>query len=252
VRSSIAIAALVAAGVLPVSASLAGEPKGVDTHSDFGVTLAGPGETSVGGRAAYEMVITNAGPDRSEPKLRFTHGRGATAQDFDRGDPIRTYSQTASKGECNTDTHGVVCRPGAVDPGQTVEVEVVVKVLETDMPKLHVQATVAPELVPEFDANPANDHAETATAVRAPITVDGVPDGCARQPFKVAVKTDVPKAKKTKVLVDNKVLDTTASSKLTVTVKPKDLERGSHKLAVVVQGGGGPPLATLKETFKTC
>src|SRR4051794_38548136 len=97
-RSAIVMAALVAAGVIPASVSLAGARRAADPHSDFGVTLAGPVETSVGGRATYEMQISNAGPDRSEAKLRFTHGQGATASDFDNGQAVRTYSQTASKG----------------------------------------------------------------------------------------------------------------------------------------------------------
>ncbi len=251
-RSAIAMAVFVAAGVFPATVSLAGVPKGVDTHSDFGVTLAGPDEASVGGRATYRMQISNAGPDRSEAKLRFTHGHGATASGFDDGEPVRTYSQTASKGTCNTDLHGVICRPGAIDPGETVDVEVVMKVFDSDIPRLEVQAIAVPELVQQFDTNPANDQAETSTKVRAPITLDGVPEGCAKHPFKVTVKTDVPKAKKTKLLVDGKVIDTTAASKLTATVKPNDLDDGPHKLSVVVQGGAHGALAKMSRRFKTC
>lgn len=250
-RSAIAMTALVATGVFPASASLAREVKGADPHSDFAVTLEGPKESSVGGRATYEMEITNGGPDKSEVKLRFTHGHGLTARDFDNSEPVRTYSQTASKGSCNVDPHGVVCRPGAIAVGETVKVEVVMKVFDSDIPKLAVQALVVPELVPQADTNDANDRAETSTKVRAPITVDGVPEGCAKHPFKVTVKTDVPKAKRTKLLIDHKVLETTASANLTTTVKPHDLDKGSHRLSVVVQGGGGS-LAVLSRKFKTC
>src|SRR5687767_11089307 len=129
-RSAIAMTALVATGVFPASASLARDLKGADPHSDFGVTLKGPAETSVGGRATYEMQISNGGPDKSEVKLRFTHGHGLTARDFDNSEPVRTRSQTASKGSCNVDAHGVICRPGAIAVGETVEVEVVMKVFE--------------------------------------------------------------------------------------------------------------------------
>jgi Domain of unknown function DUF11 len=252
VRSAVVVAgAVLVAGVLAASASVAAE-KGVETHSDFGVTMTGPDDTSVGGRATYEMEITNAGPDSSEVKLRFNRGKGASAADFDDGESVRTVSQTASKGKCDTDADGVICRPGSIDPGETVEVEVVLKVFDDYMPKLRVQATVAPELVPLFDTNHDNDHAEVSTKVRAPITVDGLPDGCANRPFKVAVKTDVPKGKKTKVLIDGKVLDTSSAESWKVTVKPDDLARGSHTLSVVVQGGTGGALASLEEKFKTC
>jgi Domain of unknown function DUF11 len=245
------VGAVLAAGLIPSSISLA-DDKGVEHQSDFGVTLTGPDEASVGGRATYEMVISNAGPDVTPVKLRFNKGKNASAADFDEGESIRTVSQTASKGKCGVDAHGVICRPRSIAPGETVDVEVVMKVFASDSPTLQVQATVAPELVPEFDANPDNDHAVTTTKVRDPITVEGLPDNCATRPFKLKVQTDVPKAKKTKVIVDGKVLDTTSKSKLTVTVKPDDLDKGSHKLSVVVQGGGGPALASLNRKFKTC
>jgi hypothetical protein len=252
-RSAIAFAGLVlAAAVLPASAAPTGAQRGVDTHSDFGVTLVGPDSTSVGGRATYEMQISNAGPDPSKVKLRFNRGRGASAADFDGGKSVRTVSQTASKGECKPDSRGVICRPGEIAPGETVDVEVVMKVLDSYLPKLAVQATVSPEVFTEFDTNQDNDHVEVATPVREPISVEGVPDNCATRPFKLVVKTDVPTAKRTKVIVDGKVLDTSAGPKLTVTVKPVDLDKGSHRLSIVVQGGGGPPLATLERRFKTC
>ncbi len=62
----------------------------------------------------------------------------------------------------------------------------------------------------------------------------------------------MPKAKKTKALVDGKVLDTSSKSNLSVTVKPSELDKGSHKLSVVVQGGSGGALASLDRKFKTC
>lgn len=251
-RLAVATAVVIlAAGVYPAAASIAPDPKGVEHHSDFGVTLSGPEEASVEGRATYKMEITNAGPDATEVKLRFNRGKNATAADFDDGDSVRTVSQTASQGDCVTDSHGVVCKPGTVAVGETVDVEVVMKIFDDYAPKLTVQATVAPELVPAFDTNHDNDHRTATTKVREPITVDGLPDSCAKQPFKVKIATDVPKAKRTKVLVDGKVLDTTSKPNLSVTVKPKDLDKGSHKLGVVVQGGGGA-LASLSRKFKTC
>ena len=252
VRLAVLVAgAVLAAGVVSASASPAVD-KGVEKSSDFGVTLTGADDASIGGRATYEMEISNAGPDASEVKLRFNRGTGATARDFDEGESVRTVSQKASKGDCVTDSHGVVCRPGSIDPGETVSVEVVLKIFDDYAPKLQVQATVAPELVPAYDTNHDNDHAELTTKVREPITVDGLPDNCATRPFKLTVQTDVPKAKKTKVLVDGKVLDTSAADKWKVTVKPDELDKGSHKLLVVVQGGSGGSLAKLDQKFKTC
>ena len=253
-RSAMAVSAavVVSAWVFPALASPAPDRRGVEKQSDFGVTLTGADDASIGGRATYEMQISNAGPDASEVKLRFNRGKGATARDFDDGESVRTVSQRASKGDCVTDSHGVICKPGSIEPGETVEVEVVLKIFDDYAPKLAVQATVAPELVPAFDTNHDNDHAELATKVREPITVAGIPESCATRPFKLSVQTDVPKAKRTKVLVDGKVLDTSSSEKWKVTVKPDDLDRGSHKLSVVVQGGSGGALATLDRKFKTC
>jgi hypothetical protein len=218
--------------------------------ADFAVTVDGPRETSVGGRATYEIEITNNGPDREPAKMRFTKGRGATS--VDEGTSIRTISRDATQGECGVDTLGVICRPGPIGAGEKVRVTVEMRVFADDLPKLAVQATVAPELDPQVDGNNANDHAEVSTPVREPITVDGLPDSCAKSPFTLRVQTVVPKAKKTKVIVDGKVIETSSKSKLTARVEPKDLDEGKHKLSIVVQGGSGPPLATLKRKFKTC
>jgi hypothetical protein len=251
-RSAVAlVGAVLAAWAIPSSVSVAGE-KGVEHHSDFGVTLSGPKEASVEGQATYAMQITNAGPDATEPKLRFNRGKNATAADFDEGKSVRTISQTASQGDCTTDSAGVICKPGTLAVGETVDIEVVMKIFDDFEPKLTVQATVAPELVPAFDTNHANDHATKSTTVRPPISVDGVPDNCATSPFKLKIQTDVPKGKKTKALVDGKVLDTSTKDKWSLTVKPADLGTGSHKLSVVVQGGSGGALAKLDQKFKTC
>ena len=245
------VGAVLAAGAIPSSVSLA-DGKGVEQHSDFGVTLSGPKESSVEGRATYRMQVTNAGPQATEANVRFNRGKHASAADFDEGESVRTVSQTSTQGECTTDSHGVVCRLGAVDVGETVDVEVVMKIFADYAPRLTVQATVVPVDSPAFDTNDANDHATTTTRIREPIAVDGLPDGCAKQPFKLKIATDVPKAKKTKVMVDNKVLDTTAKPNLSVTVKPDELDKGSHKLSIVVQGGSGGALASLTRKFKTC
>lgn len=245
------VGAVLAAWAIPSSISLA-DGKGVEHHSDFGVTLSGPKEASVEGRATYEMQITNAGPDATEPKLRFNRGKNATAADFDDGESVRTVSQRASQGDCTTDSAGVICKPGTLAVGETVDVEVVIKIFDDYEPKLTVQATVAPELVPAFDTNRDNDHATRSTEVRPPISVDGVPDNCARAPFKLKIQTDVPKGKTTKVIVDGKVLGISARDSWTVTVTPGDLDKGSHKLSVVVQGGSGGALAKLDRRFKTC
>jgi hypothetical protein len=250
-RSALVLAVL-ATAVLPAAASHAAGSKGVEHHSDFGVTMSGPKEASVEGRATYDMKVTNTGPDATEVKLRFSRGKNASAADFDDGDSVRVVSQTASQGECDSDAQGVICRLGTLAVGDTADVEVVIKVVDDYLPKLTVQATVAPELVPAFDTDHDNDHATATTTVREPITIDGLPASCAKQPFKVKVKTDVPKAKKTKLTVDGKVLESTSKPSLSATVKPAELDKGTHKLAVVVQGGSGGPLASLTEKFKTC
>jgi hypothetical protein len=240
---------LVAVGVPAAMASPRADP--VPPQVDFGVTLDGPSETSVGGRATYEMEVTNAGPDKEDVKLRFTRGHGASS--FDEGAPVRTISQTANRGDCATDPLGVICRLGQLAPGDTAKAEVVLKVFAEDLPKLAMQATVAPELDNVVDGVPANNHAEVSAKVREPVSIDGLPENCATRPFKLSVAIDVPKARKTNVIIDGKVRAHSSHPKLTTTVKPADLDNGSHKLSVVVFGAGGPPsLASLSRKFKTC
>ena len=66
-RAGIAIAfALGAIAVAPSVAHGQGEPP------DFGVTLDGPAASSVGGKASYEVVVTNAGPGTEAAKVRLT------------------------------------------------------------------------------------------------------------------------------------------------------------------------------------
>ena len=123
-----------------------------------------------------------AGPDKSPAKLRFTRGHGAT--DVDDGERGEDRLADGIAGQLRHGPHGVICRPGAIAAGETVKVEVVMKVFDADLPKLAVQATVAPELVPGVDTNSANDHAETSTPVREPIAARRA----ARQLRQVAVQ----------------------------------------------------------------
>jgi hypothetical protein len=245
VRTPISIAlALIAIAVVPGAASAAGDP------ADFGVTLDGPSSSSVGGKASYTVVVDNAGPGTEAAKVRLTRGRGAT--NVEDGEPLRTTSSTTTQGSCFPDTKGVICRLGEIAPGARVTIKVGVKIFDTDIPKLAMQATVQPDLETTIDPNPANDHVELATEVRAPITVDGLPEGCANKPFSVKVAVDVPKGDDTKVIVDGKTLDTSSKPKFSAKINTKDLDKGNHSLSIVVQAKNGPPLATLKRKFKTC
>jgi hypothetical protein len=230
--------------IAPGAALGAGDP------ADFGITLDGPSASSVGGRAVYEIAIGNAGPGTEAAKLRLTRGHGAT--NVEDGEPLRTFSQSTSQGSCFTDKLGVICRVGEVAPGDTVRIEVTVKVLNSDIPKLPVQVTVQPDLETTVDPNPANDHLELVTEVRAPITVDGLPDNCAKTPFTLSVVIDVPKAKQTKAIVDGKAIESSGKAKFSVKIDPRDLDHGNHSLSIVVQPAKGPPVATLKRKFKTC
>lgn len=236
--------ALAAVALAPGAASAAGDP------ADFGVTLDGPASSSVGGKASYTVVVDNAGPGTEAAKVRLTRGRGAT--NVEDGEPLRTSSSTTSQGTCFPDTKGVICRLGEIAPGAKVTIKVGVKIFDSDIPKLAMQATVQPDLDTTIDPNPANGHAELTTEVRAPVTVDGLPEGCANKPFSLKVAVDVPKGDNTKVIVDGKTLDTSPKSKFSTKINPKDLDKGNHSLSIVVQAKSGPPLATLKRKFKTC
>jgi hypothetical protein len=236
--------AIGAIAIAPGAASAAGDP------ADFSLTLDGPQSSSVGGKATYEVVISNAGPGTEAAKMRLTRGKGANT--VDEGEPLRTQSQTTTQGTCFTDKKGVICRVGEIKPGDTVKVQVGVKVFDADIPTLPIQATVQPDLATTIDPNPANDHEELVTEVRAPITVDGLPETCAKQPFTVKVAVDVPKADNTKAIVDGKTLDTSKKDSFSFRVDPKKLDKGKHSLNIVVQANRGGPLATLTRKFKTC
>lgn len=244
-RAATAIAAALGAVALAPGAALAaGDP------ADFGVTLDGPSSSSVGGKATYEMVVSNAGPGKEAAKVRLTRGRGAT--NVEQGEALRTTSSTTTQGTCFSDPKGVICRLGEVAPGDEVKIRVGVKVFDSDIPSLPIQATVQPDLETTIDPNGANDHAELVTSVRAPITVDGLPDGCANKPFPVKVAVDVPKADETKAIVDGRAVETSSKSKFSFKINTRDLDKGNHSLSIVVQAKKGGPLATLKRKFKTC
>jgi hypothetical protein len=236
--------ATVAIAIAPGAASAAGDP------ADFSLTLDGPQSSSVGGTANYAVVITNDGPGTEAAKMRLTRGKGAT--NVEQGEPLRTTSSTTSQGTCFPDKKGVICRVGEIKPGDTVRINIGLKVFDSDIPKLPIQATVQPDLDTTIDPNSANNHSELVTEVRAPITVDGIPDSCAKSSFTVKVAVDVPKADNTKAIVDGKTLATSKKSSFSFRVDPKKLDKGNHSLNVVVQAKKGGPLASLKRKFKTC
>jgi hypothetical protein len=245
IRIGISLAlATVAVAIAPGAASAAGDP------ADFGLTLNGPRSSSVGGNANYTVVITNDGPGTEAAKMRLTRGKGATT--VDQGEALRTTSSTSTQGTCFPDKKGVICRVGDIKPGDTVRIQIGLKVFDTDIPTLPIQATVQPDLDTTVDPNPDNNHAELVTEVRAPIAVDGVPDSCAKSSFKVKVVVDVPKASSTKAIVDGKTLATSKKDSFSFKVNPKKLDKGKHSLNIVVQANKGGPVATLKRKFKTC
>jgi hypothetical protein len=230
--------------LMPTVARAAGDP------ADFGVTLDGPASSSVGGVANYEVIISNAGPGTEAAKVRLTRGRGAT--NVEQGEPLRTQSQDTTQGTCFADKKGVICRLGEIKPGETVKINVGLKIFDSDIPSLPIQTTVQPDLDTTIDPNGDNDHVELVTSVRAPITVDGLPDGCASKPFRVKIAVDVPKADETKAIIDGKTVDTSKKSSFSFKVNTKDLDKGNHSLSIVVGAKKGGPLATLKRKFKTC
>ena len=240
---AIAIAALVAlAGqVTPAAASSA----------DFALAVDGPAETRVGARASYEITVTNSGPEVAEPKLRFTRGHGAT--DTDQGSSLHTVSEEASQGECTNDTKGVICRLGAVPVGASAKVTVIHEVLDSERPKLSLQATVGPEH-PDTDSDPnhVNDHVDVDTPIADPIKIEGLPRGCLSNKVTLKITVQVVNASRTKAIIDGKVIESTTGSKLKLKLKPEELSRGSHKLTVVAQAGNGPALAELNRKFKRC
>jgi hypothetical protein len=244
-RAGISLAlALAAIAIAPGAASAAGEP------ADFGLTLDGPASSSVGGKAIYTVVLTNAGPGTEAAKMRLTRGHGAT--DVEQGDPLRTTSSTSTQGTCFPDKKGVICRVGEIKPGDTVKIVVGVKVFDADIPKLAIQATVQPDLATTTDPGADNNHAEVVTSVRAPIAAEGVPESCAKGPFTVKVRVDVPKGDLTRVIVDGKTVETSSKDSFSAKIDTKKLDKGNHTLQVVVAANRGGPLATLRQKFKTC
>jgi hypothetical protein len=222
------------------------------TTVDFGVTLTGPAtaKAKVGSETTYTVAVTNAGPGTESAHVRLAGGKGAT--DTSTGDPVKTLSQTPSQGSCKNDGFGVTCRLGDIAPGATATVEVVVEPLERDVPNLDLQATVEPDKAAVVDGNAANDHVELDTEIPAPIKIEGVPNRCTTKKFVIRVRARVGAlAKSTKLVIDGKVLGSSTKNRLKVKVNPEDIGTGSHRLSVTVQSTG-PPLATFKDSFKTC
>ena len=222
------------------------------TSVDFGVTLTGPAnaKAKVGSETAYTVAVTNAGPGTDSVHVRLAGGKGAT--DTSTGDPVKSLSETPTQGSCKNDGFGVTCRLGDIAPGATVTVEVVVEPLERDVPNLDLQATVEPDKASVVDTNSANDHVELDTEVPAPIKIEGVPNRCTSKKFVLRVRARVGAlAKQTKLEIDGKVLASSSKNRLKVKVNPAEIGTGNHRLAVTVQSAG-PPLATFKDSFKTC
>jgi hypothetical protein len=222
------------------------------TTVDFGVTVTGPptAKAKVGSETTYTVAVTNAGPDTEGAHVRLTGGKGAS--DAETGEPVKVLSVDATQGSCKDDGFGATCRLGDIAPGATATVTVVIEPLERDVPNLDLQATVDPERAAVVDASAANNHVELDTEVPEPIKIEGVPNRCTSNAFVIRVRARVGTlAKLTKLEVDNKVLGSSTKNRLKVKVNPDDIGPGNHKLSVVVQSSG-PPLATLKDSFKTC
>jgi hypothetical protein len=238
----------VALGLCAIVAAPAGaEPTAVD----FGVTLAGPAsaKAKVGSATPYTVTVTNAGPGAESPHVRLTGGKGAT--DASSGDPIKVLEINASQGTCKDDGFGATCRLGDLAPNASATVVVSVEPLERDVPNLDLQATVEPEKAAVTDGNAANDHVELDTEIPSPIKLEGVPNRCTSKPFVIRVRARVGTlAKLTKLEIDNKVVGSSSKNRLKVKVDPAEIGAGKHQLSVTVQSSG-PPLATLKDSFKT-
>jgi hypothetical protein len=236
-------------GVFAIAATPAGA---ATTTVDFGVTLTGPAnaKAKVGSSTPYTVTVTNAGPDAESPHVRLTGGKGAT--DASSGDPIKVLDITASQGSCKNDGFGATCRLGDIPSGDSATVVVKVEPLERDVPSLELQATAEPEKAAVVDANAANNHVELDTEVPSPIKIEGVPNRCTSKAFVIRVRARVGTlAKLTKLEIDGRVVGSSPKNRLKAKVDPADIGKGKHQLSVTVQSSG-PPLATLKDSFKTC
>jgi hypothetical protein len=235
-----------------VAAAVAGHAAPAAANSgDFAVAVDGPAKARVGGQAAYKITVTNAGPQNAAAVLRFTRGRGATSPDD--GSSLHTVSEQSSQGDCNNDGKGVICRLGAIASGEAATATIGLEIFDRDRPKLPLQATVGPDAASgDLDPSHANNHVELVTKILDPILLSGLPKGCLSRPANLTVETQVGSAARTKVLVDNKVIESSQHAKLTAKLDPKGLDDGKHRLSIVVQAHKGPPVAALKRKFKSC
>jgi len=225
---------------------------GATRAADFAISFTGPATARVGEQITYDLLLANQGPETESAKFRLTAGTGA--DDSGDGTSVKTISATPSQGTCKTDVFGAFCRVSLVQPGAPVSVAVVIEVAAVDVPKLPMQATVEDDQTDNdiSDFERANNHFELITEVQQPIKLGGVPRGCASRPFSLTAKTRVVGGKRTKLVVDGKVVDTTSGSKLKAKVDPAELDGAKHAVAVVIQSDVGPPLAELEQSFKTC
>ena len=207
----------------------------------------------MGASTTYTVTVTNAGPGTEGAHLRLAGGKGAV--DTSTGDPVKSLSRDHHAGslqERRLRRHLPARRSWR--PVRRPPSRVVVEPLERDVPNLDLQATFEPvkesvgrlqrrrtttsSSTPRSRSRSRSRGCRTAAPRRRSCSESG--PGSARP------------AKQTKVEVDNKVLGSS-------TQEPPEghdqagraLEPGKHNLTVTVQSAG-PPLATLKDKFKTC
>lgn len=239
-------------GLVMLAAWAPSGAQGADRAADFAISFTGPATARVGEQITYDVLLANQGPEAESARFRLTGGSGA--DDTSDGSSVETISATPSRGTCETDVFGAFCRVPSVQPGAPVSVAVVIEVAVVDVPKMQVQATVEDDQTENDiqDFAGVNNHFELITEVQQPIKLRGVPRGCASRPFALTTKTRVVGGKRTKLVVDGKVVDTTSGSKLKARVDPAELDGAKHDVAVVIQSDLGPPLAELEQSFKTC
>ena len=246
-RTWISLALALAAVAIAPRSGLGGGRSGGLRHSPS----TGPRSSSVGGKATYTVVITNAGPGTEAAKMRLTRGRGAT--NVEQGEPLRTTSQSATQGTCFSDKKGVICRVGEIKPGDTVKVRVGRQGLRLGHPESADSGDRAAR--PRHDDRPERRQRPRRGRHHGARADHGGrrAEGCAKQPFRVKVqgrRAEGGQDEGDRRRQDDR--DELEGSSFSFKVKSEEARQGQALAQDRRPAKEGRPLATLKRKFKTC
>jgi hypothetical protein len=202
----------------------------------------------VGEPTQFEITVTNSGPE-------LTAGSKVVISQTDTFEPafgfyrLEPEALEPSQGSCKP--RPTVCQLGRIDPGASATVVLVARAVQLDAfsDAWGVQAEVETDHEVTVDPSDANNATVHARPLVPPITLRGLPRGCASKSFSLKARLAVVGSTQTKLIVDGKVIEKSRKPKFKAKVDIDKLEGAKHTVEVVVKGDVG---AYETARFKTC